>query len=246
MLLGSPAVSNGGESDDERPRAGGGAAPVSLVGVRVVSWDVDGTLYPLGGLRRAIVRRMAAAWLRGAGPRAWRGLQAWRRARARLEARRRGPGMGDGREDLGGDLPGREAPAEEVAARALFEEELLLPALATVGPRPDVGAVLHRIAGWGLQQVVFSDYAAEGKLRALGLSRYFAGCYCGEALGAPKPSAEALRKIARDFQVTPAQMLHIGDREDTDGAAAAGFGCRSLVLERDFRDFSTLAASLCR
>jgi FMN phosphatase YigB (HAD superfamily) len=95
-------------------------------------------------------------------------------------------------------------------------------------------------------QVVFSDYEAEAKVEALGLSRYFAGCYAGETLGAPKPSAEGLRAIARDYQLAPAQLLHVGDRVDTDGAAADGFGCRSLVRGRDFRDFAALRAALWR
>jgi HAD superfamily hydrolase (TIGR01549 family) len=128
--------------------------------------------------------------------------------------------------------------------REAFERELLFPALASIGPRPGVPEVLARLATRGLTQVVFSDYPAEQKLRALGLDGHFARCYAGETLAAPKPSPTGLRAIARDFSLAPGEVLHIGDRPETDAAAAEAFGCRSLILGRDFPDFRTLARAL--
>jgi FMN phosphatase YigB (HAD superfamily) len=213
--------------------------PAVFRGIRLVSWDVDGTLYAGGAARVALMGGLAAMVLRGRGGRAWRQVAAFRRMRARL----------DGQRDPTGGRPApawaRERPGDR-ELRAGFEEELLLPALAAVGPRRGVGAVLAGLEAAGVRQVAFSDYEAEAKVRALGLERRFAGFYAGEALGAPKPSPLGLQRIARDHGVAAAQMLHLGDRVDTDGAAAAAFGCRALILGRDFRDFRALAAALGR
>jgi FMN phosphatase YigB (HAD superfamily) len=200
-----------------------------LTGVRLVSWDVDGTLYQPLAVRLAIALRFGAACLAGRGPRLYRAVAAFQRARSRLEQLRRG------------DAPATPAADPE---RSAFERELLLPALASVGPRPGVAEVLGILAARGLVQVAFSDYPAEEKIRALGLERSFVAFYAGETRGAPKPSPAVLAAIGADFSVSPGQMIHIGDRLDTDGAAAAAFGCRALILGRDFRDFSALARTL--
>jgi len=202
-----------------------------LTGIRLVSWDVDGTLYRPVALRLAIAVRFGAALLSGRGPHLYRAVVAFNRVRARLDQLR-----------AGAALP----PAPADPGRSAFERELLFPALTTVGPRPGVREVLTELAARGLVQVVFSDYAAEEKLRALGLEGRFAACYAGEALAAPKPSPAGLLAIARDFALAPTQLLHIGDRLDTDGAAAAAFGCLVLLLGRDFPDFRNLARALRR
>jgi HAD superfamily hydrolase (TIGR01509 family) len=206
---------------------------LSLSGIRLASWDVDGTLYRPLAVRWEIGRRLLAAGLSGGAGRSWRGLVAFRAARARLARLRRAPlpdesglpDRGDGRD----------------GARAAFEQDFVLPALAAIGPRPGAGEVLALLAERGLRQVVFSDYVAGDKLRALGLSAHFSAVYAGELAGAPKPSPVMFRRMARDFGVTPEQVLHIGDRPDTDGIAAAAFGCRVWILGRDFQDFRSLA-----
>jgi FMN phosphatase YigB (HAD superfamily) len=206
-------------------------------GIRLVSWDVDGTLYAPFPARVALLGRAARALLRGGGGRAYRGLAAFQRVRARLEAQR-SPGRAP--PAWAGERPG------DGALRAAFEAELLLPALAAVGPRPGAETALAALAGAGLTQVAFSDYEAEPKVRALGLARHFAGFYAGERDGRPKPSPAVLGRIAREHGLGAAAMLHVGDRVDTDGAAAAAFGCRALILGRDFRDLASLARAVDR
>ncbi len=203
------------------------APGLALDGIRLVSWDVDGTLYRPLAARLAIARRFAFAWLTGDGPRLLRGMRAFQRARARLSAQRGGKGAS-------------EPPAPD-PLRQSFERELLFPALAAIGPRAGIRELLAALGARGLIQVAFSDYPCEEKIRALGLAAHFAGFYAGETLAAPKPHPAALARIAADFSLTATQMLHIGDRLVTDGAAAAAFGCRALIFGRDFADFRRLA-----
>ena len=208
---------------------------ISLAGIRLASWDVDGTLYRPSALRWAMGWRLLSSCLSGGGRRTYRGLRAFQAARSRLERLRGRPATVP---EAGSDHPADEGP------RADFERDLLEPALAAIGPRPGVADVLALLNRRGLVQVVFSDYRAEGKLRALGLTAHFAASYAGERLAAPKPSPVALWQIARDFAVRPEEVIHIGDRVDTDGAAAAAFGARGVILGRDFVDFPALARQL--
>jgi len=65
-----------------------------LDGIRLVSWDVDGTLYRPLALRAAMTLRLGRACLTGRGPALLRGVRAFQRARAQLDARR-GPHQSD-------------------------------------------------------------------------------------------------------------------------------------------------------
>lgn len=171
--------------------------------VRAVSWDLDGTLYDLRALR------WRALW-----PGSWgdvRAISAWKRACD--EARRRG-----------GELPPGLDPGPARAAEARW----LVPALRALGPRAGVVAALDALRD--LPHVVVSDHPAEDKLAALGLRARFANVVVGEALGWLKPSPRPLQAAAAALAVPVESLLHVGDRDDTDGAGARAAGCQVVVL----------------
>ena len=183
--------------------------------VRLVSWDVDGTLYS----RSRVVLRILLNFDEGA-------LSALRKLfsfKNELETFRRMQGV---------------APEAMAALRKSrhgrneIERRFIVPALRRIGPQSSVVRAIQFLRDAGIPQVVFSDYAAEHKLRALELAHYFDAVYAAEALGALKPSPVGLERIGDDYGVEPGDMLHIGDRRDTDGAAADSFGCRFLLFER--------------
>ncbi len=121
-----------------------------------------------------------------------------------------------------------------------FEKRWYGRAIQRTGPRPGVVDLLAFFAAKGLTQVILSDYYSDYKLEALELQNYFRSVYAGESLGFIKPSPRGLERIALDCGHPTRQLLHIGDRDETDGAAARAAGCQSLILGRDFRDFSGL------
>jgi putative hydrolase of the HAD superfamily len=192
------------------------AGAVDWSRVRAVSWDVDGTLYGLTDLRRAL-RFMAL--VRAVWPSTWRDLRA-------LQAFTRA--MNDVRLQ-GGDLSGLrlELPRAEHAA---IETRWLIPALARIGPRSGAAELRARLAARGVRQVVLSDHPAREKLRALGLEGAFEQVFEGEALGWLKPSPRLFQVVVEALGVAPDELLHVGDREDTDGAGARAAGCQSIVL----------------
>lgn len=170
--------------------------------VRAVSWDLDGTLYDLRALR------WRALW-----PWAWRdarAISAWKRACD--EARGRG-----------GQMHGLD-PGPARAAEARW----LVPALRAIGPRAGVVAALDALAD--LPHVVVSDHPAEDKLVALGLRARFAHVIVGEALGWLKPSPRPFVAAAEGLGIPTDALLHVGDRDDTDGAGARAAGCQVVVL----------------
>ena len=201
--------------------------------VRALSWDVDGTLY---SARRVAVRYwlgVLAASLSGDGRSAWRATASLRRFRQRMERVR--------------CAKGRIEPDDaRIERRLALERRWLLPAMAAVGARPGVDDALRALRSRFRAQVAFSDFEAADKLASLGLTRHFDAVYSGERMGWLKPRPEPFRRILADLDLMPEQLLHIGDRAETDGCGASAAGCRFLLLRRDFRSFRELQTMLAR
>lgn len=212
-----------------------------LAGVAAVSFDLDGTLYSTRGLRRRVAAEAVRRSFGRASAAPFADLGALRRAYRRAEAaRRRGGALDGGRLDSGR----LDARAASKAARLAAEGRLLLPVLRRIGPAPGVFpllALLRRRVG---RLVVVSDYEPEAKLEALGLGAWFGRRYAAEEDGRLKPDPAVFRRALADLRIPPEALLHLGDRADTDGAAAAAAGCRALVRGRDFDSFPRLAADL--
>lgn len=184
--------------------------PQTLSQIRLVSWDVDGTLYSDAGFRVRLFLRFLSEARRHGWAHAGGKLRAIRAFHREVNEQRKG-------------LASRVLPFR--SPRPPHEREWFEQALRSLGPRRDARVLLAELQKRNLCQVVLSDFECDYKLRALGLEGYFQKTYCGEALGHWKPSPELFRKIQRDFGILPSQHLHIGDRHDTDGAGAEASGC---------------------
>lgn len=201
-----------------------------LAGVAAVSFDLDGTLYSTQGLRRRVVGEALRQSL-GRGRRApFADLGTLRRSYRRAEAaRRRGGRLDDGW-------------AASKAARLAAESRLLLPVLRRLGPAPGVLPLLETLRRRVDRLVVVSDYEPGAKLEALGLDGRFDRCCAAEEAGRLKPDPAVFRRALADLGIAPEALLHLGDRADTDRAAAEAAGCRALIRGRDFESFARLAA----
>ncbi len=199
--------------------------------VRAISWDVDGTLYSTNRVACRLWLTTLAASLGGDAHGAWKAMRELRRFRARME-RIRAVGMPV------------ESDISAIEQRLALERRWLVPAVAAVGARPGAAAVLGKLAGRLRAQVALSDFESRHKLASLGLLDYFDAVYSGETLGSLKPSPRSFRRVLTDFGLQPEQLLHIGDRRETDGAGATEAGCQVLVLGLDFRSFKELGSML--
>lgn len=177
----------------------------------LVTWDLDGTLYDKDALAAEVRRRIA----RSVRPGTWRQARDAGRALRKHRAAERRVRAAGGVVDAG--------------ARALwdgplwggFVEAYFLPALRVVGPWPGLADRLARVRDRGLRQVVVSDFPVEAKLAALGLSDAFDGTYAGTELGLLKPHPDLFAHVLADTYTPARAVLHVGDRADTDGRAAA-------------------------
>jgi FMN phosphatase YigB (HAD superfamily) len=207
---------------------------INIDEIKLVSWDVDGTLYSLRRMKWHVLTKYLKETICGNRALAHQQLTAWRRYRQMIDRARVEGGT------LAGNLrDGAERRSLETTARRWYGQ-----AISKAGPRSGVERVLVRLRDLGIPQVVFSDFQSDAKLEILRLSEYFDSVYIGEHLGFVKPHPAVLKKIATDFSVPIESVLHIGDRADRDDAAARAAGCRCLILGRDFRNFTSLLNQL--
>ena len=160
------------------------------------------------------------------------------RTRVVLESIRRGS-----RGDLRALRNRRNLPSD-VGARLDAEARILIPVLRRLGPRPGVAELLDRLRPRTL--VAVSDFDPEARLEALGLRGVFERVYAAERYGALKPDPRVFHAALTDLGIPGSAMLHIGNRADTDGAAARAAGCRALILGADFTSFRELGDLLGR
>ena len=216
--------------------AGGVRNPVDASGrIRAVLFDVDGTLYRQGPLRALMALEVATLPLR----RPWRGwrhlraLGAYRRAQETLRAADEASGL---EPDQQVRMAAREANLPPAVVEQLVREWMNTRPLKYL-PR-FVAAGLPELLSWldesGVPVGVFSDYAAEAKLLALGLAGRFSPVLCAtdSAIGALKPHPRGFLHACRVWHLPPHEVLMVGDRTDVDAAGAAAAGMPCVIVSR--------------
>lgn len=184
-----------------------------------VTFDLDGTLYDAGRVKRAYVVA---------------NLFRLRPVRVALRVREelRGSAFDDGNGYFAEEA---RRIAERLAmtvdeTRALVDELLgprLCSAIHRAGARKDARDAVRALVDGGVHVAVISDYRVEDKLAALGLTDLpWSALVAADRLGALKPHRRAFDHAAEAMRIPAARIVHVGDRLDTDveAATAAGFG----------------------
>ena len=202
--------------------------------IKLVSWDVDGTLYSITRMKWHIARMFLSETARGRAGMAGKELAALRRYQSKINSAR----------EAGGALT--EFFLEQNCRGPLLELEKrwYAPAIEKTGLRRSVINVISFLEARDIPQVVLSDYEAAYKLDALGLSGHFASIYVGERMGFVKPNPFGFVRAAADHGISTASLLHIGDRVARDDAGAKAAGGQCLVFGRDFRSYDALLKQL--
>jgi HAD superfamily hydrolase (TIGR01509 family) len=207
---------------------------LDITRLKAVIFDLDGTLYRQGPLRRAMAMRLVGAYAihPAAGLRAMRTIAAYRQAQEHL---RSGPHEGDLAEaqiGLAVDRTGfdRVSVARDVA-RWIEQEPLdLLSRYA----RPGLRSLLASLRSRGIKLAVLSDYEAAPKLHALGIIDLFDVVLCAQEpeVGVFKPDPRGLQVALKRLDVTGAEALYVGDRADVDAVAAAAAGVPCAIFSK--------------
>jgi putative hydrolase of the HAD superfamily len=194
--------------------------------IRLVAFDVDGTLYDQRRLRFRMLQEMILYATRSCEFEFISILRAYRRVREQL---------GDSlHEDFERELQSRTAAlvgASEEQVRSTAHEWLeRRPLRHLMHYRyPKLPELFDGLRERGKKIGVFSDYPAIEKLEALGLRADFIVCAGDTDVGVLKPHAKGLHVLMRRAEMNPAETILIGDRPERDGLAAEAANVRALI-----------------
>lgn len=200
--------------------------PADWDGVRLVVFDVDGTLYRQTPLRLRMARDLALHALSRLDLRTLAVLRRFRRLREELgEARIEGFAerlIAETAADCG------RTPDEVRAIVARWTDRHPLPYLlrSRYAGLPELFAGLRR---HGKAIGVLSDYPAAAKLAALELAADHVVTANDPDIGVLKPHPKGLATLIARATATPAEALMIGDRAERDGLVAQQVGARVLL-----------------
>jgi FMN phosphatase YigB (HAD superfamily) len=216
--------------------------------VRLVIFDLDGTLYSQRCIRRRMLWELGLHCLRH--PSELTSLQViaeFRRARERLADE----GV-VGIRDLQYRRPASKLGiAPEQVAEVIREwiEERPLRHLRRCRSTA-VEELFEALRESGKSIAIFSDYPVEAKVGVLGLVPDFIAAADDPEIDCLKPHTAGLDYLMSRSGFTPEQSLMIGDREDRDGACARRAGMRYLIktpsarAPHHFRGFQELLPGL--
>jgi FMN phosphatase YigB (HAD superfamily) len=211
-----------------------GTSTIRSVGteVRAVLFDLDGTLYHQGPVRRRMALELALLPLRTLSlPEAaqtWKRIRCFRKVREELRVL----GLQQASfEELQYDEPARQLGDDPAALRETIEEWMGRRPLRWVArhAREDLREFLSALDARGIRAGVFSDYPVRDKLEAMGVLDAFSLTLCATdpEINAFKPHPRGFGVACERWGLAPREVLYVGDRADVDlrGASAAGMPC---------------------
>jgi HAD superfamily hydrolase (TIGR01509 family) len=190
--------------------------------------DLDGTLYQAMPLKLAM-----AAYLLVAGPQALKIIARFRKEHETIREQGLVCSPSPFAEQLARTAAALKLPLAEVEPiiqKYMFERPLpWLPRFK----RKDLIEEITAFRNNGGRTAIVSDYPAQKKLAALGLTDLFDRVVASGEPGGPsklKPSPDGYLLAAEVLGVEPSRCLVIGDRSDADGAAAIASGMEFRLI----------------
>jgi FMN phosphatase YigB (HAD superfamily) len=210
------------------------AATCGSARLRAIIFDIDGTLYHQGALRREMALRL----LRGhaghpiRGLRTLRILRAYRRAQELLRLEKASSDLAEAQIRLTCERTGLERPVVAACVAQWIEQEPLLCLKQFI--RPGLLDFVKGCRARGLRLGALSDYPAEAKLQALDLRELFDVVLCAQSslIGVFKPHPLGLKRTLEQLGASAGETLYVGDRVEVDAAAAAAAGIACAIIGR--------------
>jgi phosphoglycolate phosphatase/putative hydrolase of the HAD superfamily len=201
--------------------------------LKALIFDVDGTLYEQGPVRRTMLYRLLRAHITSPmrGVFTLQILRAYRNAQDTLRTTPSDSG------DIATEqllLASRVAGASTesvTACVARWMEQEPLPLLAS-SIRKEMVELLREAKRLGLRLAVCSDYPADRKLAAMGIAEFFDVVVTAQdpEVQRFKPDPAGLELILRRLDVCKDEAVYVGDRADVDAVAASRAGIRHFIL----------------
>ncbi len=204
--------------------------------LKALIFDVDGTLYEQGPVRRAILYRILRAHRTSPvqGLRTLRMLYAYRKAQ---EVLRENPSDSSDIASAQLLIASRRmgVSAETIApCIARWMEQEPLPLLARSLRKGIVELLQWKRRNVACGLAVLSDYSADRKLAAMGLTGFFDVVVTAQdpEVQRFKPDPAGLELVLQRLAVRMSEAVYIGDREDVDAVAASRAGIQYFILSR--------------
>lgn len=195
--------------------------------LKLVTFDLDGTLYELPKTR---LRMLLSCFPR------WRALRVGRAVREELRGRvfDNGAALLDAEAALVAERLGANGASTRGLLDDLFNRRLI-DVLRRVGARPGTHDVLRSLVDRGLKIAVISDRGSvKEKLGALGLGDLpWSALVSADDEGVLKPGLALFQRCAGRCGVDVREILHVGDREDSDGDGARAAGCAFVLVDKE-------------
>jgi FMN phosphatase YigB (HAD superfamily) len=194
--------------------------------IRMVVFDVDGTLYRQRSLRLRMARSLLWHTLKRRDSRTVSVLKAYRSIREKMadsEVHDFGPALLTETAQRTGCDPA----TVNLVVRVWINERPLryLPNCVY----PGVAALFDAVRQSGRLLGVWSDYPAREKLAAMGLAADHVVSADDSEIGILKPHPRGLLRLAALGGVSPTETVLIGDRAERDGMAAQRAGAKALL-----------------
>lgn len=221
------------------------ACRVNLQHLDALLFDVDGTLYEQTPVRLAMLWRLIRAHGRSPAE-GWttlRALRAYRQAQERMRSPSRACGdLAEEQLTFASWQTGVPVSRLREHVQRWLEVEPL--GVLAQSCRHGIVDVLKAARSRGLKLGVFSDYPADAKLMALGLSTFFDVIVTAQDRDVQrfKPDPRGIEVTLRRLGVDRSRAVYVGDRPSVDGEAARRAGIPCLIVGR--RPYADLARSL--
>jgi FMN phosphatase YigB (HAD superfamily) len=200
--------------------------------LKAVIFDLDGTLYRQGPLRRAMLFHLLRAYAARPllGLRTVRVLGAYRSAQEYLRQSAASSNLAEAQIRMTCERTKADRPFVLECVERWIEREPL--GFLRRFLRPGVLDFVQLCKARGLRLGVLSDYPAEAKLEALGLGGVFDAVVCSRSseIGFFKPHPLGLVTTLRRLGTGPSETLYVGDRPEVDAAAAQATGMPCAIL----------------
>ena len=206
--------------------SGGADRAIDWSSIRLVVFDLDGTLYEQRPVRLGMARDLLLHSLKARSLAELRLVSAYRKLREELAE----GGAPDFMHELHQALGSRhKLPPHEVAATA--EEWLERRPLRHLRAARIAGAaeLFEALRRSGRMVGVWSDYPVRDKLASLGLTADHVCAATDGDIGRLKPDPTGLLALLARAGVVPGEALMIGDRPERDGEAARRAGVRFVL-----------------
>ena len=204
-----------------------------MISPRVISLDLDDTLWPAGPVIEAAEAALLA-WLREHHPRAVLGVDVDSMRNLRASVAERFPQKGHDltflrRQALAEMFAGagyRDGPAADDAFEIFLSERNRVEFYADVLP------ALTRLRA---KYRLFALSNGNADLERCGIADLFEGHITASAAGAAKPDARIFAQLLRTAGVPPIEVLHVGDDPLADVVGATQAGLQAVWLNRGAR-----------